>query len=401
MIAKTTSRRLALSTAVLVVIGGVTALAGDVSGQGVGWIASGVLRPSAIVASRYVAPDGSIKANVAITLSGGKIKSVGPAKRLAVTEGVVRHEGAVICPGLIDVRSKIGAFGQLIERAHSIDPAASAVDSLDRNHRDFRAALRSGVTTAVLSPGDNNLISGVAVVVKTAGLEGAILRDDGPLMLALGSTVWQYDRAPTSRIGSLTMLRHALDDARRGQGHKRITDFVQGRLSGMVVCDEPMDVSAALRTLGSGDAKFSIVHNSDEHSLADELSGSGRIVIVGPYTFSMPQRRLSVASALSSAGVTVAFAGGMPVRSGDGLRVTATLAVLNGMDSAAARRAMTITPARVAGVDDRVGAIRVGMDADFVVFSDDPLRLDSAVLAVYVDGLRVYHADADPIEGSR
>ena len=71
------------------------------------------------------------------------------------------------------------------------------------------------------------------------------------------------------------------------------------------------------------------------------------------------------------------------------------------MDPAAARRAMTITPARVAGVDDRVGAIRAGMDADFVVFSDDPLRLDSAVLAVYVDGLRVYHADADPIEGSR
>ncbi len=67
------------------------------------------------------------------------------------------------------------------------------------------------------------------------------------------------------------------------------------------------------------------------------------------------------------------------------------------MDPAKARQAMTSTAAAVAGVADRVGAIRPGLDADIVVFSDDPLRLDARVLEVYIDGVRVYDASQDSI----
>jgi imidazolonepropionase-like amidohydrolase len=158
----------------------------------------------------------------------------------------------------------------------------------------------------------------------------------------------------------------------------------------MVVCDEPMDVSAALRTLRDVRGNVSVVHTSDADDLAGELADSGRPVIVGPYSFNMTQRTMSGAATFASAGVPVVFAGEMPERTGDGLRITAALAVRHGLDEAKARLAMTATAAAVAGVDDRVGAVQSGLDADLVVFSDDPLRLDSKVLEVYVDGVRVF-----------
>ncbi len=356
--------------------------------------AATVLRPSVIIAGRYVASDGTLQSNVAVVIADGRIQEVVPAKRYEKAAGVLRRPDGVLCPGLIDVRSSIGAHEQVVETAHSIDPGASAIDSVDRLHRDFRSAVRAGITTAMLTPENNNLISGVAAVIKTAapaaGGSGAVLRDDGPLMLALGPSVWERDRAPTSRIGSLAMLRDALGLARNGRGHERVSAFVSGTLDGIVVCDEAMDVSAALRTFRDIDGHLSIVHTSDVHDLADELEAAGRTVVVGPYSFAMTQRVLSGAAAFSSAGVPVAFAAQMPVHTGDGLRITAALAVRHGLGPAEARRAMTTTAAAVAGVGDRVGAIRAGLDADLVLFSGDPLRLDSKVVEVYVDGVRVY-----------
>ena len=82
----------------------------------------------------------------------------------------------------------------------------------------------------------------------------------------------------------------------------------------------------------------------------------------------------------------------MPEHAADALRITAALAVRYGMDPAKARRAITGLPAIVTGVPKRIGSIKEGMDADLVVFSDDPLQLDARVLEVYIDGVRVYRA---------
>jgi imidazolonepropionase-like amidohydrolase len=98
------------------------------------------------------------------------------------------------------------------------------------------------------------------------------------------------------------------------------------------------------------------------------------------------------AAALANAGIDVAFRGGFPESASEALRLTASLAVRHGMDPGAARRAMTSAPAAVAGVADRIGAIAPSKDADIVVFSDDPLRMDAKVLEVYVQGVRVYVA---------
>ncbi len=373
------------STFALGAVGLLCAVAAGASGQS-------APSESVILAGRMVAPDGSLVDNVAVVVADGKIKAVKSADEFSERDGIIDRRDAVLCPGLIDAYSVLGAYGQNIETVNAIDPAASVRDSIDAYHRNFRAALRAGVTTALICPAPNNLVGGVGVVVRPDGT-GSVetLRDEGPLLFALGSSAQAYSREPTSRMGALHLLRDALERARDGEGHGRLVSFAKGELSGMVICERAEDVSAALRTFGGIQRTPMIVHTAEAADVAEEIADHNKdaVVLVGPYTFGMSPRVLSGAAVLSNAGVNVVFAGRLPAAPTEGIRLTAALAVRYGMDAKAARAAMTSAAAQAIGVGDRVGSIAPGMDADFVVFSGDPLRMDSRVVEVYIKGVRV------------
>jgi len=354
--------------------------------------------PSAIVAGRYVAPDGTLKPSAAIAIADGKISAIRAADEAG--NAAARYPDAVVSPGLIDLRSSIGSYGETSASKRSIDPDVDAIDAIDWHHRDFEMALAAGVTTAMIAPAPVNLVAGAATVIKTDSSKRTVLRGEGPLVLALGPSVWRYDRAPTSRSDSLVMLRDAFDAARRAEGSQRLIAMVKGGLDSIVSCDEAMDVSEAMRLFEDVAGPNAIIYTGDQHDVANELAGRGTATVVGPYTFESRPRVLSLAGALAKHGVPVALAGEIPERGRDSLRVTAALAVRYGMEPAAARNAITAVAAKVAGVAQRVGTIEPGKDADFVVFSGDPLRLESRVLAVYINGMRVY-ADHEALAGSR
>jgi len=356
--------------------------------------------PSAIVAGRYVTPAGTLESGVAIVCSDGKISAIRSADEVTGMDGVVRYPGAVVSPGLIDLRSSLGSYGQNQESVRAIDPDVNALDAIDWHHRDFAAAMEAGVTTVMVAPAPTNLVSGAAAVVKTDASNPTVLRGEAALVLSFGPSVWRYDREPTSRSGAMVMLRDALEAARRGQGNKRLAAMIKGGMDSIVSCDEAMDVDAALRLFADIAGPNAIVYTGDELDLADELSGRGTSMVVGPYAFDSPPRILGLAGALSRRGIDVALAGEMPVFGRDSLRITAALAARYGMEPAAARLAITAVPAKVAGVARRVGSLEPGKDADFVVFSGDPLRLDSRVLAVYINGVRVY-ADQEALRALR
>ncbi|MHC5109045.1 MAG: amidohydrolase family protein [Planctomycetota bacterium] len=350
--------------------------------------------PEAITAGRYLAPDGTLKADAVVSLESGRIKAVGTNKATVEGRETVDYPGGVLCPGLIDIGSQPGAYGNAVEVALAVDPAASAMDSIDWSHRDFRRSVEAGVTAVMVTPSPSNLVTGLAATVKTVRLPGhdPVLRTDGPLTFALGSTVWSYDRAPTSRIGSLAMLRDALDEARGGGGHELMRAFVAGTLEGYVTCERAMDVSSALRALRVGNDGVTIRYNGEEHDLVGELSSLARAIVTGPLDFEMTPRHLAAPGVFATGGVPVVFGAGMPGGSAHGLRRSAALAASFGMKPADARRSITVLPAVLSGVANRIGSIHPGNDADLVVFSDDPLRMDARVLAVYIDGARVYDA---------
>jgi imidazolonepropionase-like amidohydrolase len=331
---------------------------------------------------------------MAVVIQGGKIRQVVPVAEMP-RPGVRRlGNGSVLCPGLIDLCASIGAVEQTLTTVQVVDPAVSAVDAVDPEHKDFAGALRAGITAAMVNPAPTNLVSGTCVSFRTRVTDGKldVLRDDGPLVLGLGEVVWQRERPPTSRAGALHRLRTLLAEAGAGNADPRINAVVAGRGDALMFCPSIEDIDAARDTLGELADQFVFVHSDDALDLAADSQPLPGPVVVGPYTFSSDRRVLLGAAALSEAGVDVALRGGFPHAPPEGLRISAALAVRHGLKPAKARQAMTAVPAQVAGLAGQVGSIAPGRDADLVVFSGDPLRLDATVREVYIKGVRVYAA---------
>jgi imidazolonepropionase-like amidohydrolase len=354
-----------------------------------------------VLAGRVLQPDGTLQAAAVVEVRGQKIKRVGKSGQMEAS--VVSRWGphAVVCPGLLDLFASPSASGQTVEDAKTIDPDASPANVLDPNHRHFRTALEAGITSVTVGPSAVNLVSGVCLTVRTHPSSGRleILRDDGPLILGFGEGVWRTDRAPTSRAGAVYELRNLFESARAGSAHPRINAAVSGQLSAWIACSTHQDLRAMRELLGDVSQRFGVIHTQDAVDAVQVIQQMRQPVVMGPYSMDTSRRTLIGAAALAKAGIEVAFRGGFPKATPDALRLSAALAVRHGMDPAAARRAITIAPAKVAGVADRIGSIVPGKDADLVVFSHDPLRMDARVLEVYVKGQRVYASQHQSVLG--
>ena len=343
-----------------------------------------------------LAPDGTITSGHGIVIRGEKIVAVATADSLTA-DAVHAYPGAVVCPGLIDAYSRIGTRFGRDERFRPIDPGLSIVDGLDSLDPTFARALAAGITTVVAVPAENLIVGGAAAVVRTwadgPGLD--VLRADGPIAMSLGESVFDLQLEPTSRAGAVAMLRHAMAESAAGRGHPRLTGVMAGELPTLIRCERSVDVGAAMMVFRGPPRPLSLVHSADLLDLAEDLEGSDVSIIVGPFSFGTSSDVLAGPGAVAARGLPIAFAtaAGEP----DSLRTTAALAVRYGLDPAVARRGLTSTAAKTSGIDSRVGSLATGLDADIVVFSADPLRLDARVLAIYVRGRKVY-ADVPPIE---
>lgn len=373
----------------------------------VGAIALGACSPAlalqertAITAPWAVGPDGSLMKDVTIIIAGGRIERVlqGPAN--VSVDRTIRFESGVISPGLIDVASTLGVVGDNVERKNVFDPDASVVEALDALSPALRAAGEAGVTAAMIRPAPSGIVSGASATVRTIAPERVerVLRADGPLAVTLGPGSWDIDLGPTSRAGVLHDLREAMRAAKAAGGASRLARMVRGELDAIIEADSAEDVDAALALFGQYSLSPTIRHTSDAVETAAELAENRAVVVVGPYTFGSDLRLLAGPGRLGKAGCEVAFSGGLPFWEADALRVSAALAVRYGLDPAAARRGLTINAARAAGLGNRVGALTPGAEADIVIFSGDPLRLDSRVLEVWIAGVRVHHLPPQPGE---
>jgi imidazolonepropionase-like amidohydrolase len=353
-------------------------------------------------------PDGTLAPNMAVVVVAGKVESVVAADQAKPGEkdAVVRfeaYEHAVISPGLIDLRSAAGALGETVERKQAVDPGVSALDAVNFADGFFDRALRAGVTSVMIAPTENNIVGGVATTLRTAPAGGRpeVLRADGPMMFALGTGVLDVNRGPTSRSGVLTILRDALGAAAKSTAaDDRLAKVIKKDLDALVACESGEDVDAAARTFGEHGVKPNLVLGPDALDAVDDLAGSKIIVVVGPLTFGSSFKALSGPARMDRADLEVAFAGRSPMVEPAGLRVTAALAVRYGMDPAKARQGFTRSAARVAGVAGRVGSLEAGKDADIVVFSNDPLRLDAKVVEVYLKGAKAYTRPSAESDGS-
>jgi len=150
----------------------------------------------------------------------------------------------------------------------------------------------------------------------------------------------------------------------------------------------------ALRIADEFAIDLTIEHCTEGHKIAERLAEAGVPAIVGPSLTTrskveVKDRDFKTAAVLAEAGVKVALMSDHPVIPVDNLMVYAALAVKAGLDRSEAYKSVTINPAEILGINDRVGSLEAGTDADLGVYGGDPLDIAANVEAVYISGEQI------------
>jgi imidazolonepropionase-like amidohydrolase len=336
----------------------------------------------AVEAKELYLGDGRRVENGVLVVEGGKIRAAGAGVDVPNGVPVVRHDG-VVSAGLVACRAFDGASGENHDWTRSVLPGARVVDAFDPDHTDFERALSAGITTLVLSPSTGNLVGGITAVVKTAG--GRVVKADGHLAISLDPNALVQNRYPTSSSGAVAELESRMKTPRGA-----FADVATGRRLVLISAHARADVENALGFATRHGLKGALVGAVRAGDLLRDVQSSGLGVVVGPLRTGTSQKVIESVVALGEARVPLAFALDTPLNHPDSLRLAAALCVRGGLDGDVAWKALTSDGARIAGVGDRLGRLERGLDADFVLWSGDPLDLSSSVVEVYVDGARVF-----------
>jgi len=372
----------------------------------------------------------------AILVRDGVIEAVGadvetPPGAIVVDYG----PDAVIAPGLVAANSLIGP-GRPAERTAS--PTLRAIDNFDPYSEAWAYDLAGGVTSLYLTPARGRLIAGLGAVVKLSG-DDRVLSDAAALQGSVGVDArsvggyWEppvpatvdvglgveQPQLPGTTLGAILALRELIGEARGGRDSGEYGPGTPAEVAALLRAGTPWRLRAtteaeirALLGLARSERLPLVIDGADEAAgLADEIRAAGASVVVtvdvapgGPGRDFGKGRdarwpSYSAAAALARAGVPLAIATPDNLRARD-LRFAAAVASRGGLDEDQALRAITLGPAELLGVADRVGSIEVGKDADFAVFNGPPMEMTSSVLATWVGGVEAF-TPPSPATGGR
>lgn len=341
----------------------------------------------ALVGGRILLPDGSLAEGKAVVIGiDGKIERIIPAADIGELPKKVLPEGSVLSPGLHDLLGGFGA-GEAVERTRLFDPEVRAVEAVDSTSETLTLARGYGVLHATVAPAPVNLVNGrtVTFICNTAPTLAVLA--EGPQVLALGESVLDPLREPTSRGGALLRMRQWLETE---SGKQTLAE----PLAPLMYCLEAADLRQVL-TLFENRSLPVLIHRGDGRSPAGKWC-QDQLVVVGPLTVRSSPSEAMVCARFQRRGAEIAFLGGLPTGPGDALRRSAAMAVAAGLELKAARRGLTSNPARVAGISE-IGRIASGCRADLVLFSGDPVDMASQVLAVWLGGVEEPVGKVNPI----
>ena len=363
--------------------------------------------------------------NGVVRVDGKKIRAVGKGGG-----GGEVLECAAVTPGLVDLSVRIDTGQLSVEQSTEVVARLSVADALDLFSFEWERALRSGVTTALALPADFDVIGGLGVVLKTGGeptraarlvAADAVLRGAVGAQPSSGNSVPRftspqtfYYRRPTTRMGVEWAFRNAFYDTLQGIGAEdpnRARDdqilrrVLQGELPLSIQAKATQDVRTAVYLKEEFQIPRVILDQAMECWREPELlKRSGVAVVLPPFpadgrhpdgfvsdSYLQP---LDAAKRLHDMGVPFALSGHGSNRPGERLGDQAGLAQRGGLAFEDALAAVTLVPARLAGVEKRVGSIEVGKDADLVLWSGKPFEPSSRILGILLEGQLVLDARA-------
>lgn len=362
-----------------------------------------------------------------IEIEHGKIKKVGEGAPKSISGEVIDASGRVIIPGMIDCHCHLGVWEDAMgfegddgnEETDPITPQMRAIDAINPVDACFKEAASCGITTVVTGPGSANPIGGQFVAMKTRGrrVDDMLIAAPVAIKFALGEnpkTVYHSkNQSPSTRMATAALIRDQLyktleyierSDAASANPEESKPDFdikcqsmiglFKDKTPAHFHAHRADDIFTAIRIAKEFGLKLSIIHGTEGHLISDYLKNENVPVITGPGMTGRSKPELKnltfkAPAALAKAGVLCAICTDYPVTPIDSLPLCASLAMREGMDRQDALMAITKNAAKIAGIENRVGSISVGLDADIVMLDGEPLDFMTRVVSVYIEGEKV------------
>lgn len=364
-----------------------------------------------------------------ILVKGGKIQKVG--KRLDIPEGwtVIDASQFVVMPGLISPRSYIGISSNWRSQSSIDEISKPVVPELEVKHAIepqaplFAFARELGITSAMVTPGNRNVIGGQGVVIKTEGavVDKMIIKDRSVMVFGLGVSAKRRNSMPSTRMGIAALLRETLfkaqeykkkaeedkeedkkNSSKKDLAMEALMPVLKGEIPVMVHCERQDDILTALRIADEFNLRIIIDGATDAHKVVQQLKKRNIPVIIEDLFRGMgniEDKGFNPRSPaiLAKAGIKVAFrpregswlTPGVGWTGGDLLEIAA-FAVKNGLPPQEALKAITINAAQIIGLEERIGSLEVGKDANILILRGSPFLIKSVPEAVFIDGRLVF-----------
>lgn len=383
--------------------------------------------PQAFVNARIIPIEGPVVERGVLVVQDAKIIAVGPASSVQVPSGAERHDlgGKTIMPGLVDTHSHIGG-GSGGDRSAPIQPDVRILDAIDVRNTGLRRAQAGGITTVNVMPGSGHLLSGQTLYLKLRTgrtIDDLLIRDEqghvaGGLKMANGTNSIRTPPFPGTRAKSAALVREAFvkaidyrdklkragDDPEkrpaRDLGLETLMEVLDGRRVVHFHTHRHDDILTVIRLSEEFGFKPVLQHVSEGWKVADEIAKAGLacsvIVLDSPGgKIEAKDVSLTTGAVLDKAGVLVGFHTDDYITDSRLFLRSAALAVRAGMAREKSLSALTMAGARMLGLEQRVGSLEPGKDADFIVLSGDPLSVYTHIEQTWIEGQKVFDRE-DP-----
>lgn len=383
-------------------------------------------------------PAGTIQSAV-VVVSDGKISAVGPAAVTQIPKGFRVLEAALVTPGLIDAHATVGLTGifntkhdsDQIEHSSPIQPELRAIDAYNPQEKLIAWVRSYGVTTVHTGHAPGELISGQSGIFKLKGntSDAAAMVPAFAVMATLDTSSIKSGGSPGTRAKQVAMLREELIRAReflakgeheadaedapadgaekkdhetakksRGGAERRLrteslAKVLRGELVLVITADRAQDIANALRLQKEFGFRLMLDSCAEAAQMKDEIKQSGVPVILHPlmsrYSGSKENASMETPMMLRDAGITFAMQSGYEdyVPKVRVVLLEAAIAAANGLTFDQTLASITTTPARLLGIEKRVGSIEVGKDGDLALYDGDPFEYTTHCIGTIIDGV--------------
>lgn len=360
--------------------------------------------------------------NGVILIKDGKIEAVG--QNIIIPSNYKVYTAKIVTPGFIDARSTIGISGAYnvpsdqdqVEKSGPIQPELRAIDAYNPEDKLVDYVLRNGITTVHTGHGIGALASGQTMIVKTKkGMtDDVTVKPQAMIAMTIGPSVSSNYQSPGTKSKQISMLRAELLKAQQGlkaaqKDTNKTSDLRQmalqqllrGEVKALISANTSVEIMSAIRLSKEFNLKLVLEGAAEAYRLINQIKDAKAELIIHATMArpggSLANMTMENATILTKAGIPVSIESGFEayVPKTRVVIFEAAVAVKWGLPFEDALRTITINPAKLLGIDNRVGSIEKGKDADIVLFNGDPFEHITKACTVIVDGKVEVDAQCD------